>query len=90
MNQKDYGHSRYYSEDTDILYRSYRKIWHRNGEFCYDFHTIADNNTYNYETSGNVTTLPEDATPIDVMDTDNGWSIKPSTSNKQTDEHSTY
>ena len=75
MNQKDYGHSRYYSEDTDILYRSYRKIWHRNGEFCYDFHTIADNNTYNYETSGNVTTLPEDATPIDVMDTDDGWRI---------------
>ena len=27
------------------LYRSYREEWHQNGEFCYDCHTITNNDT---------------------------------------------
>jgi hypothetical protein len=65
----------YYSEDTDTLYRSYRKNWHNNEEYYYDCHMIADNDTYNYVPDGNVDKLPEDATPTDVMDTEEGWRI---------------
>ena len=65
----------YYSEETDILYRSFRKEWHTNGEYYYDCHMIADNDTYNYVPDGNVERLPNDATPADVMDTKEGWRI---------------
>ncbi|OEU09351.1 hypothetical protein FRACYDRAFT_248200 [Fragilariopsis cylindrus CCMP1102] len=65
----------YYSEDTDVLYRSYRKEWHTNGEYYYDCHMIADNDTYNYVPEGNVERLPNDATPADVMETEEGWRI---------------
>jgi hypothetical protein len=65
----------YYSHDTDTLYRSYREEWHQNGEFYYDCHTMADNDTYNYVQSGNVNLLPKDASLTDVMDTDEGWRV---------------
>jgi hypothetical protein len=65
----------YYSHDTDTLYRSYREEWHRNGEFYYDCHTMADNDTYNYVQSGDVKLLPKDASPTDVMDTAEGWRV---------------
>ena len=65
----------YYSEETDTLYRSFRKEWHTNGEFYYDCHMIADNDTYNYVPEGNVEILLNDATPTDVMDTAEGWRI---------------
>jgi hypothetical protein len=65
----------YYSHDTDTLYRSYREEWHSNGEFYYDCHTMTDNDTYEYVTTGNVNTLPMDASPTDVMDTEAGWRV---------------
>ncbi|OEU19894.1 hypothetical protein FRACYDRAFT_235957 [Fragilariopsis cylindrus CCMP1102] len=65
----------YYSEETDTLYRSFRKEWHTNGEYYYDCHMIADNDTYNYVPEGNVERLPNDASPTDVMDTEDGWRI---------------
>jgi hypothetical protein len=55
------------------LYRSYRKDWHKQGEFTYDCHTRNDNNQYNYTTSENIKELPEDAVPIEAMDTEEGW-----------------
>jgi hypothetical protein len=63
----------YYSNRKDTLYRSYRKDWHKQGEFTYDCHTRNDNNKYDYTTSGNVKELPEDAVPIEAMDTEEGW-----------------
>jgi hypothetical protein len=65
----------YYPHDTDTLYRSYREEWHRNGEFYYNCHTMADNDTCNYMQSGNVKLLPKDASPTDVMDKDEGWRV---------------
>jgi hypothetical protein len=65
----------YYSHDTDSLYRSYREEWHRNGDFYYDCHTMTDNDTYEYVPSRNVKTLPNDASPTDVMDTEVGWRV---------------
>jgi hypothetical protein len=59
----------------DTLYRSYREEWHRNGKFYYDYHTMTDNDTYDYVQSGNVPLLPVDASPADVMDTEDGWRI---------------
>jgi hypothetical protein len=65
----------YYSHDTNTLYRSYREEWHRNGDFYYDCHTMTDNDTYEYVTTGNVKTLPKDASPTDVMDMEAGWRV---------------
>jgi hypothetical protein len=65
----------YYSHDTNTLYRSYRDKWHRNGDFYYDCHTMTDNDTYEYVTTGNVKTLTKDASPTDVMDTEAGWRV---------------
>ena len=65
----------YYSEDTDILYRSYRRNWNKNGDFYYNCHLIADNDTYNYDPVGKVNALPPDASPADVIDTEEGWRI---------------
>jgi hypothetical protein len=65
----------YYSHNTDTLYGSYREKWHRNGDFYYDCHTMTDNDTYDYITSGNVKYLPEDASLIDVMDTAEEWRV---------------
>jgi hypothetical protein len=65
----------YYSHNTDTLYRSYREEWHRNGKFYYDCHNMAENDTYKYVPSGNVSQLPEDASPTDVMDTEDGWRV---------------
>jgi hypothetical protein len=36
---------------------------------------MTDNDTYNYVPLGNVKLLPEDASPTDVMDTEEGWRI---------------
>jgi hypothetical protein len=65
----------YYSHNTDTLYRSYREEWHQNGKFYYDCHTMTNNDTYDYVPSGNVSLLPVDASPADVMDTEDGWRI---------------
>ena len=67
----------YYADSTDTLYRSYRKDWYTNEEIYYDCHSINENDTdtYNYTANGNVTLLPDDASPTDVMDTDDGWRI---------------
>jgi hypothetical protein len=63
----------YYSKKNDILYRSYRKDWHRQGVFTFDCHTRNDKNTYEYVPSENNKLLPEDAVPVDAMDTNTGW-----------------
>jgi hypothetical protein len=63
----------YYSCKTDILYRSYREEWHRQGKFNYDCHNRNETKTYNYTKSNKVQLLPEDAVPTDVMDTEDGW-----------------
>jgi hypothetical protein len=63
----------YYSNRKDTLYRSYRKDWHKQGEFTYNCHTRNDNNKYDYTTSENIKELPEDAVPIEAMDTEEGW-----------------
>jgi hypothetical protein len=65
----------YYSHNTDTLYRSYREEWHQNGKFYYDWHTMTDNDTYDYVQSGNVSLLSVDASPADVMDTKDGRRI---------------
>jgi hypothetical protein len=65
----------YYSHKTDNLYRSYREEWHSNGKFYYDCHNITENDTYDYVTKGNVKLLPKDASPADVIDTEEGWRI---------------
>ncbi|OEU17034.1 hypothetical protein FRACYDRAFT_239635 [Fragilariopsis cylindrus CCMP1102] len=67
----------YYADSTDTLYRSYRKDWYTNEEIYYDCHSTNENDTdtYNYTANGNVTLLPDDASPTDVMDTDEGWRI---------------
>jgi hypothetical protein len=62
----------YYSNRKDTLYRSYRKDWHKQGEFTYDCHTRNGNNKYDYTTSENIKELPEDAVPIEAMDTEEG------------------
>jgi hypothetical protein len=36
---------------------------------------MIDNDIYNYVQSGNVKLLPKDASPTDVMDTDEGWRV---------------
>ena len=36
---------------------------------------MTENDTYNYVQMGTVTMLPEDASPSDVMDTEDGWRI---------------
>jgi hypothetical protein len=36
---------------------------------------MTDNDTYEYVTTGNVNTLPMDASPTDVMDTEAGWRV---------------
>jgi hypothetical protein len=63
----------YYSCTTDILYRSYREEWHRQGKFNYDCHNRNETKTYNYTPTDNVEVLPEDAVPTDVMDIKEGW-----------------
>ena len=65
----------YYSHDKDTLYRSYREEWHENGKFYYDCHKTTENDTYNYVPTGKVKQLPIDASPTDVMDTEEGWRI---------------
>jgi hypothetical protein len=57
------------------LYRSYRKKWRRQGEYYYDCHNRNENNTYNYTSSGNIPSLPEDTMPTDIMDTNEGWKM---------------
>jgi hypothetical protein len=65
----------YYSHDTNTLNRSYREEWHRNGKYYYDCHTMTENDTYEYVSSGDVKILPKDASPTDVMDTEDGWRV---------------
>ena len=62
--------------NKDTLYRSYnRQEWHKQGEFYYNCHNRTEQtpNTYEYESSNNINTLPRDAVPTDVMDMGQGW-----------------
>jgi hypothetical protein len=63
----------YYSNTKDILYRSYREEWHRQGKFYYDTHNRNENNTYDYIPPENTDALPKDAVPTDVMNIEEGW-----------------
>jgi hypothetical protein len=65
----------YFSRTTQKLYRSYRKEWHRQGEFYYDCHSRNRNNKYEYTSTENIDYLPADAVPTDVMDTEEGWKV---------------
>jgi hypothetical protein len=65
----------YHSSTKDILYKSYRKEWHRQGQFYYDCHERNKDDTYNYTTTENVLILPDDAVPTDVMDIAQGWKL---------------
>jgi hypothetical protein len=62
----------YYSKKNDVLYRSYRKDWHQQGVFNFDCPTRNNKNTYEYVPSETNNLLPEDAVPVDAMDTNNG------------------
>jgi hypothetical protein len=75
--------------DWRILANKLEQLW----PFCYyDCHTMTDNDTYDYVPSGNVPLLPEDASPADVMDTEDGWRISthlpmmPRNTNRRTPE----
>jgi hypothetical protein len=57
------------------LYRSYRKDWHIQGKFYYDCHQGKDDETFSYDKCGNISTLPDDAVPVDVTDAVDGWRI---------------
>jgi len=65
----------YYSNKNDVLYRSYRMEWHRQGEFYYDCHIRNNKDTYEYTSSSNTTILPDDTVPTEVMDTEEGWRL---------------
>jgi hypothetical protein len=65
----------YNSINKDILYRSYREEWHQNGEIQYDCHRRNEHYAYKYTQSENTKSIPDDAVPTDVMDTETGWRI---------------
>jgi hypothetical protein len=65
----------YFSLSKDILYRSYREEWHRNGEIQYDCHNRNEHYTYQYSPFDNTKSIPDDAVPTDVMDIETGWRI---------------
>jgi ribonuclease HI len=65
----------YYSNNNDTLYRSYRKDWHKQGQFNYDCHQRTENKTYDYGSVGYIKELPADTVPTDVMDTEQGWRL---------------
>ena len=65
----------YYSNSNNILYRSFRKDWHTQGVFSFDCHQGSDDETFAYVKFGDVTTLPDDAVPVDVKDAVKGWRI---------------
>jgi hypothetical protein len=66
---------KYHSSTKDILYKSYRKEWHRQGQFSYDCHERNKDDTYNYTPTENLLILPDDAVPTDVMDIEQGWRL---------------
>jgi hypothetical protein len=65
----------YFSRTKDTLYRSYRERWHQQGKFNFDCHSRNRNDKYEYIPSENTATLPDDAVPTDVMDTEEGWRV---------------
>jgi len=65
----------YYSHSNNILYRSFRKEWHKQGKFNFDCHQGTDEETCDYIRFKNVSTLPDDSVPVDVMDANDGWRI---------------
>jgi hypothetical protein len=65
----------YYSHSHNVLYRSYRKHWYRQGEFSFDCHQGNDEETFDYIKYDNVDMLPEDSVPVDVKDAVDGWRI---------------
>ena len=65
----------YYSNDNNVLYRSYREHWHKQGEFSFDCHQGADSETFAFVQYDNVIRLPDDAVPVDVFAATDGWRI---------------
>jgi len=65
----------YYSNANNILYRSFRRDWHKQGTFSFDCHQGNDEETFDYVQFTNVDTLPDDSVPVDVKDAVNGWRI---------------
>ena len=65
----------YYSHSNNVLYKSYRKEWHRQGVFTFDCHQGNDEETFDYEKYDTVENLPDDSVPVDVNDAVEGWRI---------------
>jgi hypothetical protein len=65
----------YFSRTEQKLYRSYREEWHRQGNFYYDCHSRNEKDKYDYTPTENIDSLPVDAVPTDVMDTEEGWRV---------------
>jgi hypothetical protein len=58
-----------------LIQKQYREEWHRNGEIQYDCLNRNKHYTYQYTPSENTKSIPDDAVPTDVMDTETGWRI---------------
>jgi hypothetical protein len=58
----------YYSHSQNVLYRSFRKDWHKQGIFNYDCHQGNDEESFDYAKCDNVDILPDDSVPVDVKD----------------------
>ena len=65
----------YYSHANNVLYRSYRKDWHTQGEFSFDCHQGSDSETFDYVQHDNIKRLPDDTVPVDVFAATDGWRI---------------
>ena len=65
----------YYSHSNNILYRSFRKDWHKQGTFYFDCHQGNDEETFDFVKFSNVQLLPDDSVPVDVHDAVDGWRI---------------
>jgi hypothetical protein len=65
----------YYSNNNNVLYKSYRKEWHTQGQFHFDCHQGNDDETFSFVKNGNIDKLPDDTVPVDVIDAVDGWRI---------------
>jgi hypothetical protein len=65
----------YYSNNNNVLYRSYRNEWHTQGTFHFDCHQGKDDETFAFVKCGTNNMLPDDAVPVDVFDVVDRWRI---------------
>ena len=65
----------YYSHHNNVLYRSYRKDWYKQGIFSFDCHQGNNEETFDYTKFNTVDKLPDDSVPVDVKDAIDGWRI---------------